>query len=85
MLAPKAGSDPKADEPDLTGRGINQNIARLHILAKQLPFMRLPECAFARPTAKPRKLRHLHRPRKESIERFAVRIFKDERDLSASL
>jgi hypothetical protein len=31
------------------------------------------------------KRRHLHRPRKESIERFAARIFKYERYLTASL
>src|SRR5215472_9698414 len=44
MLAPKAGGDPKAHEPDLTRRGINQNIGRLHVLVNQLPFVQPAEC-----------------------------------------
>ena len=44
VLAPKAGSDPKAHEPDLAGRGINQHIRRLHIFVDQLPFVQAAEC-----------------------------------------
>jgi hypothetical protein len=43
VLAPKAGSDPRALEPDLTRHGINQKIGRLHILVNQLPFVQPAE------------------------------------------
>ena len=35
---------PKADEPDLTRRGIDQNIGRLQILVNQLLFVQPAKC-----------------------------------------
>ena len=43
-LAGKARSNPKARQPNLTGRGFNQNIGRLDVFVNQMPFVYAAEC-----------------------------------------
>src|SRR6185295_12232223 len=71
-LAPKAGSDPKADEPDLTRRGIDENIGRPQILVNELPLVQPAECC-CETDGEAQELRHLHRSQNGSIESFAAR------------
>ena len=72
MLTPKAGSDPKAHEPDLTRRGIHQNIGRLHILVNHLSFVQTAERR-CETDSEAQKLRHLHRARNEIHREFRRR------------
>jgi hypothetical protein len=44
MLAPNAGRDPEAHEPDLTGRGIRQHIGRLYIFVDEVLLMDAAQC-----------------------------------------
>jgi hypothetical protein len=39
VLAPKAGSDPKAHEPDLTGRRVNKDIRGLYVFVDQVSLV----------------------------------------------
>ena len=83
-LTRKARSDPETHEPDLTRRGINHNIGRLHILVNQLPFVQPAECR-RETDRQAQKLRHVHRSRKELIESFAARVLEHERRLPTVL
>ena len=76
-LARKARSDPEARQPDLTRRGIDQNIGRLDVLVDQLLLVQPAECR-CETDGEAQELRHLHRSRKESIESLAARIFEHE-------
>src|SRR5258708_15259883 len=71
-------------EADLTRRGIHQNVGRLHILHESAPF-----CATRPVPLRDRRrsvrMRHLHPPWKESIERLAARVLERERRLPAVL
>jgi|SRR6266699_2338579 len=83
-LTRKARSNPKAHEPSLTRRGINENICRLHVLVDQLLLVQPAECGCGtdREAQEPR---HFHRPWKEAIESLTARIFEHERHLPTVL
>src|SRR3989442_4981437 len=74
----------KAHEPDLTRRGINQNIGRLHVLVNQLTFVQPAECG-CETDGEAQEPRHFHRAWKESIESFAARVFEHEHRLTVLL
>ena len=84
VLAAKARSNPKTENPDVTRRGVHQNIGRLYILVNQLLFVQPGDCSCESDT-EAQELRQLHRPGKEPIKGFTSRIFKYERYLSPSL
>src|SRR4029077_9729604 len=71
-------------EPDLTSRGINENICRLHVLVDQLLLVQPAECGCGT-DGEAQKPRPFHRPWKEAIESLTARILEHERHLPTLL
>lgn len=78
MLASKARGDAKSHQPNMTRRGIQQNVRRLHILVYQIPLVQ-PGERDCQTNGAAEELTHLHRSRTDDIERPATRILKHQR------